>query len=225
MRSVRRARCSTSVAVSSGRAVLGLGDGDAQAGRVVLDAHRVAGVHVDEGRDVEVLVHGIDPGLAPPLRTQRVEAALAVRVVDLDDDDAQAHRAVATEVEAGRVELVAEDAGRGDEGDAPARRVVALLAQVLQDRGPQVRRRRQPVIAVAEGEHVEPVAAEEAQAPGHRVDLGEVEGEVEDVVLELVLDGPRAPVTDLAVQEVRPHARPVSLPTRPVRRRSLRAPR
>ena len=96
-------------------------------------------------------------------------------------------------------------------------RIVPLAAQVLHDRGPQVDRRRQPVIAIAEGEHVGPAAAEQSKAPGHSVDLRQVEGEVEDTVLEVVLDGPRAAVADLAVQEMRSHA---ACSNRPVVRRS-----
>ena len=60
----------------------------------------------------------------------------------------------------------------------------------------------QPVVAVAEGQHVAATTAEETQPTIDGVDLVEVESQVEDVVLQLVVDRPGALVTDLAVQQV-----------------------
>ena len=57
-----------------------------------------------------------------------------MRVVDLDDHRPGGRPArVPAQVEAGRVEDVAEDAEVGDEGDLPAGRVQALRAQVVVD--------------------------------------------------------------------------------------------
>jgi hypothetical protein len=60
-----------------------------------------------------------------------------------------------------------------------------------------------PVIPVAEGEHVAPPAAEEAESSIDLLELVEVEREVEDVVLQLVGHGLRATVADHAAQQVR----------------------
>ena len=206
LRSVRRLRSATSVAVSSGLPVLGLGDGDAHAVGVVLDAHGVVRIHVDERRDVEVLVEDLDPALALALRPQRVEAPLVVRVVDLDDDDLHAPVCVAAEVEAGRVELVAQHARRGDEGDAPALGIEAFLAQVASAptrAGRWLRGRQWSRSCSASA--LRPVAAEEPQAARATSSISvEVEREVEDVVLELVDLRLRAPMADLAREQVRP---------------------
>ena len=63
-------------------------------------------------------------------------------------------RRVPAQVEAGRVEDVAEDAQVRDQRDPPAVRVHALGAQVRPIAAAQVDRRRVQVIAVPEGEQV-----------------------------------------------------------------------
>ena len=77
---------------------------------------------------------------------------LEVRVVDLDDDHPQDTRRIAAEVEARGVEDVAEDTRVRDERDPPVIRVLALGAQMPEDRRAQVRRGHRPVVAVAERE-------------------------------------------------------------------------
>ena len=65
------------------------------------------------------------------------------------------------------------------------------------------------MVVVTERQEVPAIAADEPQPARHLVELVEVEREVEDVVLELVGERPDAPMADLAVQEVRLHARPL----------------
>ena len=132
--------------------------------------------------------------------------ALQVRVVHLDDDDAQDAVAVAAQVEAGRIEDVAEDPRIRDQRDPPAGRVLALVAQVVEHRRPQVGRRVRPVIVVAEREEVATVPAEQPRRAIDRVELVEVERQVVHVVLEGVDDRPRPPMADGALEQMRPHA-------------------
>ena len=60
-------------------------DRDPQARRLVADPDRVAAGHLDEGRDVERLVHRVGQIAPADLAPQAVQVALAMRVVDLDD--------------------------------------------------------------------------------------------------------------------------------------------
>ena len=61
-------------------------DRDPQPRRLVADPDRVAAGHLDERRDVERLVHRVDQLAAPSVSPRRrVQVALAVGVVDLDD--------------------------------------------------------------------------------------------------------------------------------------------
>ena len=62
------------------------------------------------------------------------------------------------------------------------------------------------VIRVPERHDVPAVAAGEAQPADDVVELGEVQGEVEDIMLELVHARARPAMADLAFEEVGPHA-------------------
>ena len=74
------------------------------------------------------------------------------------------------------------------------------------DRCAQVRRGRIEVVRVAEGEHIPPVAADEAYPTRDLVELVQVKREIEDRVLELVRERPRAAVPHDSLQQVGPHA-------------------
>ena len=182
-------------------------DGDAQPRRLVADPDRVAAGHLDERRDVERLVHRVDEGRSrPAVPRRRVQVPLAVRVVDLDDDDPQVAGRVPAQEEAGRVEDVAQDPEVGHERDLPAVRVDALAS--AGDRGPraQVVGRRVEVVLVAERQQVRPAAADRPEPARHLVELVEVERDVEHAVLEGVRERPDAPVPHDAFEQVRPHA-------------------
>ena len=131
---------------------------------------------------------------------------LAVGVVDLDDDHRERPGLIPAEIEAGRVEDVAEHPQVGHEGDPPSGRVTPLLPQVITDGRVDVRRGRQQVVPVAECHDIGSIAADQQDARRDLLQLREVEREVVDVVLELVREGPVAMVTDLPLQEMRPHA-------------------
>ena len=132
--------------------------------------------------------------------------AFVVRVVHFDDDDLELARRVPTQVEAGRVEDVAEDAQVRDEGDPPAVRVDAFGPQMLPDRLAQVDRRRVEVIAVPERQEIRPVAPDEPDPLWDLVQLVEIESDVVDVVLQRVHERTCATVAHLALEQVRPHA-------------------
>ena len=70
----------------------------------------------------------------------------------------------------------------------------------------QIRRPAWEVIGVAEGQDRAPVSADQPQPGGDHVQLPEIEGDVEDIVLEPVSERSRAPVIHLPEQEMGPHA-------------------
>ena len=122
-------------------------------------------------------------------------------------DDPQVAVRVAAQVEARRVEHVAERPQVRHEGHAPARGVLALGPQVRADVGIDVGRGLRPG-----GRGRGTRAAARRLRPNSRsrpievVELGEVERGVPDVVLEPVRERPGAAVANLALEEVRPHA-------------------
>ncbi len=129
-----------------------------------------------------------------------------MRVVDLHDDHPKLAARVAAQVERGRVELVAEDAQVRHAGQAPALGVEALVAQVLPHRGLEVPRRGVEVIAVPEAKDARPVAPDKTDPARDLVELREVEGEVEDAVVEPVREWAGPEVGDPALEKMRPHA-------------------
>ena len=181
-------------------------DRDAQAGGILPDAHDVLPFHLDERRDVEVLLHRRNVRGSPALRLERVEMAFPVGIVDLDDDEPELALRVAAQEEAGRVEDVAEDPQVGDERDAPAGRVHALVAEMLPDGGGQVVSGGIEMIAIPEAQDVRPVATHQPDPAGHLVELGKVQSEVEHREVEPVSERAGAKVGDLPLEQVRPHA-------------------
>ena len=134
-------------------------------------------------------------------------------VVHFDDHDPKLTGSVTAQVEACGVEDVAQDPQVRHEKDAPVRRVDAVAREVLPHRFREGRGRREHVVVVAESQDVAPVPAYQPEPRGHLVDLVQVEREVPDVVFELVNEWARAPVPDLARQQVRPHAAGSSIET------------
>ena len=183
-------------------------DADAQAAGIVADRDDVPADHADERRHVERLVHRTaESNAARPLRlAKRVEVALSVGVVDLDDDDAERAVGVSTEVEAGRVEDIAKDSQVRHQGHLPAGRIDALGAKVTAEVGVEVCRRGRKVVGIDERRDRTPMASEEAETSIELADLGQVEADVPDVVLEAVVGRRAAAMPDLADQQVRPHA-------------------
>ncbi len=132
--------------------------------------------------------------------------ALEVGIVDLDHDHPQEAVRVAAEVEAGRVEDVAQDAEVGHQRDAPASGVDALAIEVLADGAVEIAGRHGQVVGVAEGDEAASVAPDEPRPARDLVELAQVEREVEDVVLELVDERLEAAMPDRAFEEMGPHA-------------------
>ena len=127
-------------------------------------------------------------------------------VVDLDDHRLELAAPVPAQEEAGRVEGVPEHSQVGDQRDLPAGRVHAFPAQVVEDGRADVAGGRIEMILVAEGQKVPTPAADRSQPARHLVELVDVEGDVEDPVLERVGEGPDAPMSDDAFEEVGLHA-------------------
>jgi hypothetical protein len=62
------------------------------------------------------------------------------------------------------------------------------------------------VIGVMECQDSAPVSADQPQPGGNRVQLPEIEGDVEDIVLEPISERSRAPVLHLPEKEMGSHA-------------------
>ena len=131
-------------------------------------------------------------------RLERVEVALAEGVMDLDDHHPKRSGRIAAEVEAGRVEDVPEDAQVGHERDPPVAGRVTLGAEMRPDVGVEVPCWFREMVGVTEGDEAAAVSPHEPHAAGDLVQLGEVECEVEDVVLELIRERLGPAVADLA---------------------------
>ena len=174
--------------------------------RLVADPDGVGAVRFHERRDVERLPHRSLERRGPVTRPQRVEMALAMGVVDLHDHDPERALRVTAEVEAGRVEHVAEHARVRDERDLPSAGVLAVRPKVLEERRPQIRRGRIEMIAVPHVQDPSSVATEQPRDAVDVVELVQVERHVVDPMLEGVHERSGATMPDHAFQEMRSHA-------------------
>ncbi len=122
--------------------------------------------------------------------------ALAESVVDLIEHRLQRAVATAAEVDAERVEDVAEDTGHRQQlNHAPGFQTGS--GEMAVDMG--TKRRATAMITIEEAEEIEPVARKEAQAAGQRIDLVQIEEQPEHAIGEtmparahaLVHHGPR----------------------------------
>jgi hypothetical protein len=129
-----------------------------------------------------------------------------VGVVDLDDHRGEIAGSVTAQVEARRVEDVAEDPEVRDKDDPPAGRIDPLPREVAPDVGREVGCGHGQVIGVPEDRGVPAVPAEQAEAAIELVELVELERGVPDGVVEGVDDGARATMANAALEEVRVHA-------------------
>jgi hypothetical protein len=118
--------------------------------------------------------------------------------MNLNDHRDEHVAGIAAKVEAGRVEDITEYPNVGNEGYPTPIQVDTLGTQVSVDVVRQVGRRRGQMIGVAKRQDGSRIAAEQAAAPAHGVELVQVEREVPDIVLEPVADWLRAAVADLA---------------------------
>ena len=98
-----------------------------------------------------------------------------MRVVDLHDHDPERALPVTAEVEAGRVEHVAEHAWVRDERDLPSAGILVVRPKVLEERRPQIRRGRVEMIAVPHVQDPSSVATEQPREAVDVVELVQVE--------------------------------------------------
>ena len=155
------------------------------------DPEIVAQVHVEERRHVEDLVAALrDRAAGAALHRDQVAVALPEGVVDLVEHGAEPTVGVVAEVDAERIEGMAEDARQREQADGPVREVETRRRQLRLDHAAQRRAGRRALgqmIAIVEGEEVEAIAREQPEPPVERVEIVEIEQRHRHGVAQLVL--------------------------------------
>ena len=202
-------------AIGQGEALTGLaGDQERQAALGLLDHHGqptarlghvelVARLHVDERRDVEILGAAMrrqSVAGACALHLERIDVLAAEGVLDLVNDRRQPPVFVA-EVDADRVEDVAEQSREAEQPDAGPCQLDTRFGQPRQHPGLQWRAVAGAMVGGAKAEEIAALDREQPEAPVDRLGLVQVQEQREDPVGEAVTHRPQPVVHDAALVE------------------------
>jgi len=167
----------------------------------------VVQVHRHKGRDMEALATGLaDALVGRGLDRQHIVVLLAEGVADGMDGRRQPPVAIVAEIDAQRIEAMAQQARHAQQGDPAAGQVKPRLREPRLDLRPDRGLETTGEVAIVERRQVPAIVRKQPQARSQIVDLVQVQGQHKDAIAQAVTPGPGAAMDDDPAVEPRPHA-------------------